>query len=653
MRTTQRSADRASDLAVDRAPNADPVGAAGLARQLRVDSIRCSTAAGSGHPTSSLSAADLAAVLMLDHLRYDWSDPERRDNDHLIFSKGHASPLLYSMWRAAGVIGEDELMRGYRRFGGRLQGHPTPVLPWVDVATGSLGQGLPVGVGIALASQRLDHAPSRVWVLCGDSELTEGSIWEALDRASHEQLDHLTVLVDVNRLGQRGPTELGWQLSTHAQRVSAFGCRAIVIDCHDLAAIDEAMTEATTTQGRPTVILARTVKGRGVPEIEDAEGWHGKPLPAEMADAAIAALGGRTDLVVRGPLPARHRAGRSIVSNPPSPDGRHPQVHPPLTRPVYEVGREVATRRAFGEGIAALARRPDVVVVDAEVGNSTYAELFGAVAPDRYFQAYIAEQQLVATAIGLGVRGYTAFASTFAAFLSRAYDFIRMDGISQVPLRLVGSHAGVEIGADGPSQMALEDLASLRAVEGSTVLYPSDAPSTVALVEAMAEASGVSYLRTTRGAYPVLYGPDERFPIGGSKLHGADPADQVALIGAGVTLHECLRAQRVLADLDVRARVIDLYSVKPVDLDRLIEAARITGGHLVMVEDHHPEGGIGAAVLEALATVEQDHLHVAHLAVRELPGSGSSQQLLNAAGLTAPYIVEAARALCRCRTGHR
>ena len=605
-----------------------------LAAQLRVDSIRSSTSAGSGHPTSSLSAADVMAVLLARHFRYDWNRPELPVNDHLIFSKGHASPLLYSVFRAAGVITIDELMKGYRRFGNRLEGHPTPILPWVDVATGSLGQGLPDAVGIALAGARLDRLPFHVWVLCGDSEMTEGSIWEALDHAAHYQLANLTAIVDINRLGQRGPTELGWDIDTYARRVEAFGCRALAIDGHDLEAIDRALGQSRADgDGRPTVILARTIKGKGVPEVEDKEGWHGKAFPADLAEEAIRALGGPSDLTVVGPAP---EPGRSAIT---------PAPLTPITLPTYEMGAKVATRKAYGDALKALAARPEVVVVDAEVSNSTYAEDFKAVAPDRFFEMFIAEQQMIGAAIGLSVRGYVVYASTFAAFMSRAYDFIRVNGISQVDLRLVGTHAGVEIGADGPSQMALEDLASLRAINGSVLLYPSDATATAALVEVMANTPGTVYLRATRGAYPVLYPPGERFHVGGSKVVQSGAADQVALVGAGVTLHACLDAAGQLADENINARVIDLYSVKPVDVATLVEATAVTGGRLVVVEDHYPEGGMGAAVLEALAGAGVTELRFAHLAVQGLPGSGSPAELLDAAGISASHIVAAAVAL--------
>jgi transketolase len=610
---------------------------ADLAAQLRVDSVRSSTSAGSGHPTSSMSAADLLAVLMTRYLRYDWTDPHEPGNDHLIFSKGHASPLLYAVFKAAGVVTDEELMTGYRRFGQRLEGHPTPVLPWVDVATGSLGQGLPDGVGVALAGKYLEWRPYRVWVLCGDSELAEGSIWEALDKASHYKLSNLVAMMDINRLGQSGPTDLGWDLDAYARRFEAFGARVLVIDGHDLAAIDSALAEAGEAAGeQPTVILARTIKGRGFTEVEDKEGWHGRPFPPDMAERAIAELGGVRNLMVRGPRPEPVPAGQTEAG---------PAKAAPAT-PSYPVGEKVATRKAYGDALVALgAADPTIVALDGEVKNSTFALEFAQAYPARYFEMFIAEQQLVAAATGMAARGYKPFASTFAAFFTRAYDFIRMGAISGANLRLAGSHAGVEIGADGPSQMALEDLAMMRAVHGSTVLYPADGTSTAALVEAMAGTPGISYLRTTRGAYPGLYPAGESFPIGGAKVLRSSDHDDVTLIGAGVTLHECLDAATTLAAEGITARVIDCYSIKPVDTATLTAAAEATSGRVVVAEDHHPEGGLGSAVTGALLAAGQKDLSVAHLAVREMPGSGTGTELLAWAGIDAGHIAAAARRL--------
>jgi transketolase len=601
-----------------------------LAQQLRVDSIRSSTAAGSGHPTSSMSAADLMAVLITRYFLYDWNDPKQPNNDHLIFSKGHASPLLYSIFKAVGVVSDDELLT-FRKFGSRLEGHPTPILPWVDVATGSLGQGLPIAVGVALAGRKLDQLPYHVWTLTGDSELAEGSIWEGLDKASYYGLSNFTAIFDINRLGQRGPTEYEWETDVYRDRVQAFGCRAIVIDGHDLEQIDQALDQAREATGKPTVVIARTVKGKGFTEIENKDGWHGKALPPDMAERAIAELGGVRHLRVDGQKP-----------EPGTPAIKDARVE--ITLPTYKKGDKVATRKAYGDTLKALGARPTVVAMDGEVSNSTFAEEFAKAYPERYFEIFIAEQQLVATAVGMSVRHYIPFASTFAAFFTRAYDFIRMAAISQASIRLSGSHAGVEIGEDGPSQMALEDLATMRAVHGSTVLYPSDATSTAHLVKAMAEQEGISYIRTTRGAYPVLYEEGTKFPIGGSKLVRSDPADRVTLVGAGVTLHNCLAAADELEREGIKTRVIDLYSVKPVDKVTLQEAAALTRGRLVVVEDHYPEGGLGAAVMEALAS-DMDPPRIVHLAVRGLPGSGKPAELMDKAEISARHIVAAARRL--------
>jgi len=601
-----------------------------LGKQLRVDSIRCSTEAGSGHPTSSMSAADLLAVLMARHLQYDFAHPQEPNNDHLIFSKGHASPLNYAVFKAAGAISDEELLT-FRQFGSRLQGHPTPVLPWVDVATGSLGQGLPIGVGVALAGKNLDKLPYHVWVLCGDSELAEGSIWEALDKAGHYKLSNLTPIFDVNRLGQRGPTEYGWETEVYAARAEAFGCRTVVIDGHDIEAVDRALGEAREATGKPTVIIARTDKGSGFKEIENKDGWHGKALPPDMAERAIKELGGIRRLKVDVSRPEH---GEPAIH-----DGRAR-----VTLPTYKLGDKVPTRKAYGDALKALGARANVVAMDGEVSNSTHADEFAKAYPERFFEMFIAEQQLVAAAVGMSVRHYVPFASTFAAFFSRAYDFIRMASISRANIRLAGSHAGTEIGQDGPSQMALEDLASMRAIEGSTVLYPSDATSAAALTEVMADTDGIVFMRTTRGAYPVLYSSREKFRPGGSKVLRKTATDKVALIGAGVTLHECVKAADTLKKSGVNARVIDLYSVKPVDLRTLREAAQVTRGRLVVVEDHYPQGGLGAAVMEALA-LEERPPRVAHLAVKGLPTSGKPEELMNAAGITAPHIVRAARRL--------
>lgn len=607
-----------------------------LGQQLRVDSVRSSSAAASGHPTSSMSAADVAAVLMSKYLHYDFDRPEDPRNDHLIFSKGHASPLLYAMFKAAGAVSDEEMLT-FRKFGSRMEGHPTPVLPWVDVATGSLGQGLPIGVGVAYAGKYLDRLPYRVWVLCGDSEMAEGSMWEAFEAAAFHGLDNLTAIIDVNRLGQTGETMHGWDLGAYRRRAEAFGWHAIEVDGHDVAAVDVALAEAISITGRPAVIIARTEKGHGVAAVANQNGRHGKPL--DDLDAAVAELGGLRDIRVEVPLP--------------SGDDR-PPVHESseLVLPTYQPGSVEATRRAFADALVALGRaRGDVIALDGEVGNSTYTELFADALPARFIQQYIAEQQMIATGIGLQVRGWKPFAATFAAFLSRAYDFIRMAAVSRADIAIAGSHAGVSIGEDGPSQMALEDLASFRAVYGSTVLYPADANATAALVAEMAAATGIVYMRTTREKTPVIYAPGEAFTIGGSRVVRQTDDDAVTIVAAGITLHEALKAADALAADGINARVIDLYSVKPIDADTLRTAARETGA-IVTVEDHWPEGGLGDAVLEALAA-EQPHPVVRKLAVRIMPGSGTPSQMLAAAGIDAVHIADAARALVRAETGAR
>jgi transketolase len=605
-----------------------------LAQQLRVDSVRAAAVTKSGHPTSSMSAADLMAVLLAKYLRYDFGAPENPANDHLIFSKGHASPLLYSLYKAAGAITDKELLT-FRKLGSRLEGHPTPVLPWVDVATGSLGQGLPISVGVALAGKKLDRLRYRIWCLCGDSEMAEGSMWEAFEHAAFMGLDNLTAIIDVNRLGQRGETMNGWDLDSYANRARAFGWKAIEIDGHDLAEIDRAYEEATATTDQPTVIVARTIKGKGVPEVENKPGWHGKAL--DDPEHAIEELGGIRNITVD-------------VAKPDTDAQPHVFETSPLELPAYEIGDEVATRKAYGDALAAVGRADGLVVaLDGEVSNSTFAEIFAAAEPERYFEMYIAEQQMTAAAVGIQVRDWKPFASTFAAFWSRAYDFIRMAAISRANIRLCGSHAGVSIGEDGPSQMALEDLAAFRAVHRSTVLYPSDGNSTAKLVAEMADLEGIVFLRTTRAATPVLYGPDEDFPVGGSKV--VRDGDDVTIVGAGITLHEALKAADALAEEGVSARVIDLYSVKPVDAEALRAAAEATGA-IVTVEDHWPEGGLGEAVLSVFAE-DDERPRIVLLAVKDMPGSGKPDELIAAAGIDAEHIAAAARKLVSATAAHR
>jgi transketolase len=598
-----------------------------LAAQLRADSIRATTAAGSGHPTSSLSAADLMAVLLADHLHYDWRDPKDPDNDRLVFSKGHASPLLYAMFKAAGAIADAELLT-LRKLGSRLEGHPTPALPWVDVATGSLGQGLPAALGMALGA-RLSGRDLRCFVLLGDSEMAEGSVWESFELASHHGLHQIVGILDMNRLGQRGATMLQWDGERYAERARAFGWRALTVDGHDPAAIHRAYQVAEGSD-RPALVIARTRKGAGVSFLEDREGWHGKALSEPEARRALEELGQpRDDLVVEtaGPRrrsPRTERAAGTYV--------------PPRWAP----GAKVATREAFGEALRALAvARGDVVALDGEVGNSTYTERMLRADPARFLELFIAEQAMVGAAVGLQVLGFVPYAATFAAFLSRAYDFVRMAAVSKASLCLVGSHAGVSIGEDGPSQMGLEDLAMMRAVAGSTVLYPACATTAAELTRQMAGRTGVQYLRTTREKTPVLYGPDEPFPIGGSKVLRRSDGDAAAVLAAGITVHEALRAHAALAAEGIAVRVVDCYSVKPIDAATVEACARECRGRLVVVEDHWPQGGLGDAVCEVFSG--RPAPAITRLAVSGLPGSGTPAQLLDAAGISAAHVIAAVK----------
>jgi transketolase len=584
-----------------------------------------------------MSAADLMAVLMAKFLRYDFDNPTQANNDRLIFSKGHAAPLLYSMFKAAGAINDAELLT-LRKFGSRLEGHPVPqILPWVEVATGSLGQGLPDAAGIGLAGKYLDKLDYHVWVLLGDSEMAEGSVWEALECASYYKLDNIVAILDMNRLGQRGETELGWNSPAYAARAKAFGWHVIEINGHDTEAIEKAYTEALSTKGSPTFIVAKTEKGHGFLQVANKDGWHGKPFSKEQAEEAIKELGGNLGTTVK--VEKRPVAAAAKVAD----------ASGKFVPPNYS--SDYSTREAYGDALKALGDAfADVVAVDAEVSNSTFADKFKNAHHERFFEMFIAEQCMVGVATGLANRGKRVFASTFAAFLSRAYDFVRMAAISRANLRLCGSHCGVSIGQDGPSQMALEDLAMFRAVYGSTVLYPSDAVSTAHLVKTMADMNGITYLRTTREKTPILYKNDDQFPVGGSKTLRSSDKDQATIIAAGITIHEALKAYEELKAQGINVRVIDAYSVKPLDRHTVRKAASETG-KIVVVEDHWPEGGLGDAILDAFsesgtelgkkngAVVKPPH--VVKLAVQGMPGSGTPAELLDAAGISASHIVKA------------
>lgn len=601
-----------------------------IATRLRIDSIRATTEAGSGHPTSCLSAAEIVATLFFGEMRFDPSDPRHPDADRFVLSKGHAAPLLYAAWAEAGALDRSALLR-LRRIDSDLEGHPMPRVPFVDVATGSLGQGLAVAIGMALYA-RLIGSEARIYVLMGDGETAEGAVWEAAQTAVYHRLDSLCAITDVNGLGQSRRTQWGHDTEEFARRWRAFGWHTIAVDGHDIDALLAAYGEARATRGRPTMILARTVKGKGVAALEGKDGWHGRPLKkGPEAEAAIAKLEAQL-LPAEGPRPS--------IPRPPE-RGRPPLASPDyaaIAPPPYRVGDAVATREAWGEALVALGRvDPRVVALDGDVKNSTFSEKFEQAYPDRFFQHFIAEQVMVGAAMGLASRGAIPFPSTFACFLTRAADFIRMAGISNLNVKLAGSHAGVSIGEDGPSQMGLEDLALMRAVPTCTVVYPCDAVSTARLVVEVAARPGPAYIRTTRPKTPVIYEASEPFPIGGSKVLRGSDRDVAVVVAAGITVFEALEAYEALAREGLPIRVIDAYSIQPIDQATLVAAGREAGGVVVTVEDHYAAGGLGDAVAEAVAG---ERFVVHRLAVREVPRSGTPRELLDRYGISARHIVE-------------
>ncbi len=605
-----------------------------LATQLRIDSVRATTAAGSGHPTTCLSAADIVAALFFAEMRFDAHDPQHPEADRFVLSKGHAAPLLYAAWAAAGAFARDEVLK-LRTIGSDLEGHPTPRLPFVDVATGSLGQGLAAGVGIALNARRIG-SDYRTYVLLGDGESAEGSVWEAAEVASTEKLDNLCAITDVNGLGQSQATQWGHDLEAFVARYRAFGWNALPVDGHEIGQILDALAAARATKGRPTMIVAGTVKGKGISFIAGKDGWHGKALKkGDEADRGLAELEAQyvqtSDPAPVIPKPAQRREEPAPVD-----------LVALLPPPTYLIGEPVATREAYGPALVALGKlEPRVVVLDADVKNSSFSEKFAEVFPDRFFETYIAEQAMVGVAMGLASRGALPFPSTFACFLERASDFIRMAGISALNVKLAGSHAGVSIGEDGASQMALEDLAMARGVPNCTVVYPCDAVSTFRLLAAIGVTPGPAYMRLSRPKTPVIYGADEVFPIGGSKTLRSAADDAVTVVAAGVTVFEALKAHDVLAAEGRHIRVIDAYSIQPIDREALVAAGTATGGRLITVEDHYAAGGLGDAVSEA---VWDQGFRVQRLAVRDIPRSGPPDTLIDLFGISARAIADAVRA---------
>ncbi len=602
------------------------------ARRLRILSMMSTTAAASGHPTSCMSAADLVAGLFFYAMKFDPKNPNSPNGDRFVLSKGHAAPLLYSVLAEAGVFPESRVMT-LRQASSELEGHPTPLIPGVDAATGSLGQGVSVGAGLAIGA-RLDNSPTRVYVLTGDGELAEGQIWEAAAFAGHYNLDNLTVIADINALGQSEPTMYQHQMDIYKRKFESEGFATEVIDGHDVPQILAALDRAKSTKGKPQAILARTEKGHGFSEVAGKNGWHGKPFSKDQLERAIKELGGGWDIP---PDPGKSYARKDLP---------HRVQFAEPAAPDYDTSKPIATREAYGYALKRIgAVNPKLVDLSGDVDNSTFSEIFAKAYPDRFFQAYIAEQNMVSVGVGLSARGFTAFADTFACFLSRAVDEIRMAAVSRANLSLCGSHCGVSIGEDGPSQMGLEDLANFRAVNGSIVLYPSDAISAERLTEYMARTDGITYLRTSRPKTPILYSKDEKFPVPGFKVLRQGGQDRATVIGAGVTLHEALKAADDLKSKGTAVRVIDLYCVKPIDGKALAEQIKATGGKLVVVEDHWAEGGVGEAVLSALAEAGSLPSKFKHLAVTRMPHSGKEKELLEMFGISANHIAKAVTSL--------
>jgi transketolase len=602
------------------------------ATTLRIESIRATSESGTGHPTSCCSAADIVATLFFSVMRYDPKNPRKPNNDRFVLSKGHAAPLLYAAWAEAGLFDVKDLIK-LRTLKSDLEGHPTPRLSFVDVATGSLGQGLAAGVGLALNAKKVDKSGYRTYVLMGDGESVEGSVWEAVELARHFKLDNLCAIVDVNRLGQSDPTMLQHDMKAYKSRWTGFGWNALVVDGHNHAALVKAFSDGAKTKGRPTVLLAKTLKGKGISFAENKMDWHGKALKkGEESQKAI-------DELMRQIKPTTAVPKFRI----PPMTSRSTRPVRPMASPAYKVGDMVATREAFGAALAALGEANlSVVALDADVKNSTFSDKFEAAHPERFYQCFIAEQAMIGAAMGLAATGKIPFVATFAAFLTRAYDFIRMAAISQSNIKLVGTHVGVSIGEDGPSQMGLEDIAMMAAQPGVVVLYPSDAVCAYKLVEMAAAHRGMVYIRAGRPKSPVLYGHDEPFKIGGCKVLRQSASDQLTIVAAGVTLFEALKAHDQLKSAGVPVRVIDLYSIAPIDRLTLLESARATKNRILTVEDHYEHGGLGDAVLGAVGS---EGVRVHKMAVREIPHSGKPDELVDHFGLSARVIVDTVKKL--------
>jgi len=597
-----------------------------IAKRLRIHSLKMTTAAGSGHPTTCLSSAEIMACLFFHEMRYNPKDPFAWENDEFVLSKGHAAPILWAAYAEAGLIPIESLL-DLRKISSDLEGHPTPRMPWVKAATGSLGQGLSVGVGLALA-QKLAQVKARTFVLMGDGECAEGAVWEAANAGRELQLGNLVAMVDINRLGQSDPTMHQHDVGAYARKFKAFGWEVYQVDGHRIEKILEALA-AARKGNRPKVILARTIKGKGVSFIEDKNGWHGKPLNPEELQKALAELGPMPEIEARKYVRSRERV-------------KAPRWTDSVDFQLPEYKEKTATRLAYGLALEKLGRINNrVVVVDGDVKNSTYADRFFAAFPGRSFQSYIAEQNMVGLAMGLAAKGFLPFVATFAAFLTRAHDQIRMAAYSFSNLKFCGSHVGVSIGEDGPSQMGLEDLGMFLPIPDCLVLYPSDAVCAEKCVREAAKYKGLVYIRTTRPATPILYSPAEEFPAGGAKVLRQSEKDAVTVIGAGITVHEALKAYEQLKTEGINIRIIDAYSVKPIDRETIIRSVGETGGRVVVAEDHFEQGGLGTAV----ALVLPEKKYWKHLCVRELPRSGKPQELLARYEIDTAAIVKAVKSL--------
>jgi transketolase len=608
-----------------------------LAKLIRYYILLATTSAGSGHVTSSLSAVELMVTLFFKYLRFDLDDPKNLANDKLIFSKGHATPLFYSLFAAAGKLSEEDI-KSYRNFDSVLEGHPSMRFPYTVAPTGSLGQGLSVGVGTALNDKYLDKFDTRTFVLLGDGEMAEGQVWEALQLASQYKLNNLVAILDVNRLGQTGETIVGHDIAAYESKLKSFGWRTYLLeDGHNFDEVYKGYEAALawSREGeQPVAVIAKTTKGKGVSFLEDETGWHGKALSNEEFNKAVGELG-KFDKNVRGKVkePNGKRSGKLGVGS--RKNAKENTIFN-IQYTKYNLGDTVATRKAYGNGLVNLGKiYTDVVVLDGDVSNSTYSKDFAKAFPERFFEMFIAEQNMVSTALGLATQGKVPFVSTFAAFMTRAHDQIRMANISGEHIVFCGSHAGVSVGEDGPSQMGLDDMSMFRSLLNSKVFYPCDAVSTEKLLHEAYKTEGLAYIRTTRGSTTVIYEADEDFVGGGSKVLKSSGKDMVTVIAAGITVHEALKAQELLEKGGISIRVVDCYSVKPIDTETLAKCAKETNA-IITVEDHYLEGGLGDVVLQSLATEKE--VPVYKMGVSKLPRSGKPNELLEYEEISAAAI---------------